>query len=100
MRLHRLAWALHFGAWPVGPLDHRNRSRADNRIANLRIALPSENSRNRAASSRTGYLGVRIAPSGTFFGNLRALSATIGQRSASGIDINSEGVSTISQPIW
>lgn len=73
MRLHRLAWALHTGVWPDGPIDHRNKIRDDNRIDNLRVALPSENSRNRAATSRAGYLGVRIAPNGKFYGDLRAL---------------------------
>ena len=44
---HRLAWALHFGEWPNGWIDHINRVRDDNRITNLRIATPSENAKNR-----------------------------------------------------
>ena len=33
---HRVAWALHYGQWPEGVIDHINHNRADNRIANLR----------------------------------------------------------------
>lgn len=73
MRVHRLAWALHYGAWPTAALDHRNRDRGDNRIENLRLAQPSENSRNRATTARSCYLSVRIAPNGRFYGVLRAL---------------------------
>jgi hypothetical protein len=54
-------------------LDHRNRDRGDNRIDNLRLARPGENSRNRATTARSGYLGVRTTPGGRFYGALRAL---------------------------
>lgn len=46
-RSHRLAWFLTHGYWPK-LIDHIDRDRANNRIANLRDATPSENSRNRA----------------------------------------------------
>lgn len=55
---HRLAWAIHYGAWPAEELDHINRNRSDNRIANLREAARSGNMVNRAyprgASGVTG----------------------------------------------
>lgn len=35
-KVHRLAWLLHFGAWPEHEIDHVNGQRDDNRIANLR----------------------------------------------------------------
>ena len=33
---HRLAWVWVHGRHPCGEIDHSNRNRADNRIANLR----------------------------------------------------------------
>jgi hypothetical protein len=52
--LHRVAWAMHYGAWPDGHLDHANGARDDNRIENLRQASRSQNNQNvrsQAASS-------------------------------------------------
>jgi hypothetical protein len=52
---HRLAWLYTHGVWPIGDVDHVNRDRADNRIANLRDTTRSQNMRNsirvRTASS-------------------------------------------------
>ncbi len=44
---HRVAWAIHYGRWPSGWLDHINGIRNDNRIANLREASAQENAMNR-----------------------------------------------------
>jgi hypothetical protein len=46
---HRIAWAMHYGEWPNTFIDHINRDKIDNRIANLRLASRSENNRNIAA---------------------------------------------------
>lgn len=46
-RMHRVAWALHYGEWPANQIDHINRDRSDNRIANLRDATSRENNANR-----------------------------------------------------
>lgn len=43
---HRLAWFLHYGEQPPDLIDHIDRSRSNNRIANLRAATVSQNSRN------------------------------------------------------
>lgn len=44
---HRLIWALAYGEWPDGFLDHKNMDRADCRISNLRGANRSQNGANR-----------------------------------------------------
>lgn len=59
-RAHRIAWALFYGVWPDGQIDHINMDRADNRICNLREANNSQNNRNRTVQSnnKSGYKGV------------------------------------------
>lgn len=62
---HRLCWALHYGEMPSTlTIDHINMNRADNRIANLRLATVAENARNRNASprNRIGFKGVSFDP--------------------------------------
>lgn len=50
-KAHRLAW-LHFhGVWPKDQLDHVNRIRSDNRIANLRDVSHKQNGQNRSKRS-------------------------------------------------
>lgn len=57
---HRVAWAMHYGAWPKGDLDHINCVRSDNRIANLRIASRYGNTANAKIrkDNTSGYKGV------------------------------------------
>jgi hypothetical protein len=43
---HRLAWLHVYGEWPKASIDHINRNRQDNRIANLREATQSEQNAN------------------------------------------------------
>lgn len=59
---HRLAWSLHYGEEPAGIIDHINGVRDDNRIQNLRIVTPSENTQNMhsvRSDNETGVTGVR-----------------------------------------
>ena len=60
LRAHRVIWALAYGAWPDGALDHVNGDRADNRLSNLRLGSGGINQRNAARSKRssTGRTGV------------------------------------------
>jgi hypothetical protein len=44
---HVIAWAIHYGMWPVGDVDHENTVRDNNWIANLRQASRSQNLANR-----------------------------------------------------
>lgn len=65
-RLHRVAWAMHYGVWPDDEVDHRNLNRQDNRIENLRIASREKNAAN-APNRIPGRLkGTATRPKGGF----------------------------------
>lgn len=57
---HRAAWALFYGQWPSGEIDHIDGDRSNNRICNLRIATKSQNQCNSKKSARnnSGFKGV------------------------------------------
>lgn len=57
---HRVVWALHAGEWPSQPIDHKDRNRGDDRIENLRLASPTQNSANRSRhrNNTSGHRGV------------------------------------------
>lgn len=60
-KAHRLAWFYAHGAWPPDQIDHVNRDKTDNRLANLRLATNVQNHRNKGCyqSNRSGVAGVR-----------------------------------------
>lgn len=57
---HVVAWAMHYGHWPDGYIDHIDGDRTNNRISNLRVVTRSENSKNTRLSRRnkSGVMGV------------------------------------------
>lgn len=70
---HRVAWLLYYGDWPKQQVDHFNRKRADNRIANLRDLSKFENGLNRE-NNTSGVVGV------CFHKAKRRWRATIGRK--------------------
>lgn len=57
---HRIAWHLYYGSEPELQIDHINRNRSDNRLANLRSASHAENCQNHGLSvkNKSGVIGV------------------------------------------
>lgn len=57
---HRVIWALYYGKWPDGEIDHIDHDRENNRIENLRIVSHQENKRNlsRRKDNISGATGV------------------------------------------
>lgn len=60
IKAHRVVWALHYGVWPDGDIDHINQRPADNRIENLRVVTKTTNMRNvaRTRANTSGATGV------------------------------------------
>jgi hypothetical protein len=60
VKAHRLAWFYVHGEWPDGVIDHINRDKLDNRLANLRVVTISENRQNMSKyrSNTSGHKGV------------------------------------------
>lgn len=59
-RVHRVCWALYYGKWPSGVIDHINGDIQDNSIRNLRDTSNEENQKNRkiGKNNTSGVLGV------------------------------------------
>lgn len=59
-KAHRVVWAMHYGEWPNGSIDHINGVQTDNRITNLRVVSHSENLKNMGVrkNNTSGVVGV------------------------------------------
>lgn len=57
---HRLVYLYHYGKFPEGDIDHKDRIRTNNKINNLRSASRSQNKINSPANpnNKSGYKGV------------------------------------------
>lgn len=66
--VHRIAWCLHHGRWPVGVVDHINGVVGDNRIENLREVTQQQNLLNQHAlrPSKLGIAGASAMSNGRF----------------------------------
>lgn len=53
-RLTHIIWALQYGRWPIGEIDHVDFNRKNNKIANLREATRSQNMQNRRWNNPNG----------------------------------------------
>jgi hypothetical protein len=59
--VHRVAWLLTHGSWPVGDIDHIDGNPANNKLENLRDVPHNVNLQNRKSATtknKTGFLGV------------------------------------------
>jgi hypothetical protein len=57
---HRLAWLYVYGTWPDSDIDHRDRDKGNNTIANLRLATEAQNLANQGLrrNNTSGYKNV------------------------------------------
>ena len=57
---HRIIWAMHYGEWPDGEIDHIDGNKINNKIENLRSVSRVENGRNLALpkDNTSGVIGV------------------------------------------
>lgn len=62
MLLHRVVFAIHYGAWPEKHIDHIDCDKSNNKIENIREATIEENNRNQRISkdNASGYKGVYL----------------------------------------
>lgn len=72
VKAHRVAWAIFYGEWPDGEIDHVNGDPGDNRIDNLRIVSSQQNKWNRGSrpGSLSRFVGVSRSASGKWFGQI------------------------------
>jgi hypothetical protein len=65
---HRLAWFYVHGVWPTGLIDHKNRSKSENWINNLRDVTHAENMQNQVQARKRNRVGLAgVTPHGKKF---------------------------------
>jgi hypothetical protein len=52
LKAHRVCWAIFYGNWPAGVIDHINGNGLDNSIGNLRDVDVSQNNKNAKRQNR------------------------------------------------
>ena len=52
---HRVAWALHYGKWPLNQIDHADMNPSNNKLNNLREATDCQNKANTKARPNKIY---------------------------------------------
>jgi hypothetical protein len=59
---HRVVWAMHYGEWPNGIIDHLDGNPHNNNINNLRDTTLGGNSKNarRRSNNKSGYSGLYL----------------------------------------
>lgn len=65
-QVHNVIWVLQHGHWPEKEVDHRNRSKGDNRDGNLKQSTRREQLLNRATCGKHGFKGVARGKFGRF----------------------------------
>lgn len=78
---HRVAWAIYYGDWPKGFIDHINGKRSDNTISNLRSVSSSINGRNKRLlkNNVSGHHGVSLCKSmARWYASIKVDGKTIG----------------------
>lgn len=71
--VHRVAWVLMTGEWPMLFIDHKNGIKNDNRWLNLREANHSENAANSKLKStnKSGFKGVSQKVNGKWIAQIK-----------------------------
>lgn len=71
---HRLAWLYVHGEWPPAQIDHVDGDRANNRLSNLRLALPRQNSWNyrKPITNKSGMKGACENRPGRWIAQIKA----------------------------
>lgn len=79
-RASRIAWAIAYGEWPNGEVDHINGVKDDNRICNLRDVVRQVNARNRTLrrDNKSGLTGIGVTEaSGKWKASIRGFDKNI-----------------------
>lgn len=93
VKLHRLAWFYFHGQWPTQEIDHINRIKTDNRIANLRECDTSSNCTNQLGPRKNNKLGLQGVHLIKHTGRYRATCVIQGKRHSLGIFATAEAAS-------
>lgn len=63
---HRIIWKMFMGEDPPLSIDHKDNDPFNNRIENLRLATPTQQSQNRRGWNKTGFKGVHKNGNGRY----------------------------------